>query len=443
MKKIINIIGSVKFAFIITVLILFLSFLGSIISEASVDNLKNNAFISLFFDPATNGFRNFASSTGLLKIYTTPLFIALLILFTLSLTVCSIRLLPFARKGFSDLSESSLSENQNVNLTKSDFITFFKKNRWKISYLKDSEIIKAEKHILGRYGVLVTHLGVFLVMLGAVIGYYFGFSDLLVLYENQKVNGLETKNKEFIPFGFDIKLNKFVVDYYEGTKTAKAFTSYLSVFDKGTEEKVELNVNHPLKKNGMVFYQASYGMSAHSDMDIVVSYASDNESKIVTLKYGKPYDTGKYILLVTNYMNNWSMSDNGSAVDLSYEMKNPAVYITVFNQNGDKLVGGWLLLYAYEPTYVSYIDMSFKFENLENLQYSGISVKYNPGIAVVYIGGILMCIGVLLIYFLNYTAVFFKADDGKIIYKVRSQRKYFIVNPANKFKKFINADTKI
>lgn len=443
MKKVISVLGSIKFAFVVTILILFLSFLGSIISEASVDNLKNNAFISLFFDPATNDFKNFASSIGLLKIYTTPLFIALLILFTLSLTVCSIKLLPFVRKGFSDVSESSLSESQSVNLTESDFISFFKKNRWKITHLKDSRIIKAEKHILGRYGVLVTHLGVFLVMLGAVIGYYFGFSEFLVLYENQKVSGVETKNKEFIPFGFDIKLNKFVVDYYEGTRTAKAFTSYLSVFDKGTEENVELNVNHPLKKNGMVFYQASYGMGSHSDMDIVVSYTSDNESKTVTLKYGKPFDTGKYILLVTNYMNNWSMSDNGSVVDLSYKMENPAVYITVFNQKGDKLVGGWLLLYAYEPTYVSYIDMSFKFENLENLQYSGISVKYNPGIAVVYIGGILMCIGVLLIYFLNYTAVFYKVEDGKIIYKVRSQRKYFIVNPANNFKKFINADNKI
>lgn len=439
MKKIISVLGSIKFAFVVTILILLLSLIGSIVSEASVDNLKHNAFISLFFDPGTNDFKNFASSTGLLKIYTTPVFIVLLILFTLSLTVCTIKLLPFAKKGFPNLSEKSLTESKAVKLTKSDIISFLKKNHWKVTNLEDGDIVKAEKHILGRFGVIVTHLGIFLVMLGSVIGYYFGFSELLVLYENQKAGGVETEDKKFIPFGFDIKLNKFVVDYYEGTRTARAFTSYLSIFEKGQKvEDYELNVNHPLKKDGMVFYQASYGMGSHSDMDIIVSYTGDNNTETAALKYGKPYDTGKYILMVTNYANNWSMDDNGSVVDLSYKMENPAVYITVFDQKGNKLVGGWLLLYAHEPTYVSYIDMSFKFENLGNLQYSGISVKYDPGIAVVYIGGILMCIGVLLIYFLNYTAVFFKVEDGKIIYKVRSQRKHFILNPANNFNKFIN-----
>ena len=51
LKKVINIIGSAKFAFIVILLILFLSMVGSIFSESSVEKLKHNAFISLIFNP--------------------------------------------------------------------------------------------------------------------------------------------------------------------------------------------------------------------------------------------------------------------------------------------------------------------------------------------------------------------------------------------------------
>ena len=105
MKKVINIIGSAKFAFIVILLILFLSMVGSIFSESSVEKLKHNAFISLIFNPNTNEFRNFATNLGLIDIYTTPLFIILLALFALSLVICTIRLIPYAKKGFSLLKE--------------------------------------------------------------------------------------------------------------------------------------------------------------------------------------------------------------------------------------------------------------------------------------------------------------------------------------------------
>ena len=67
-------------------------------------------------------------------------------------------------------------------------------------------------------------------------------------------------------------------------------------------------------------------------------------------------------------------------------------------------------------------------------------MKYNPGISIIYLGGVLMCFGVLFIYFLNYTSIVFIVSGGSIKYKVRVHRKLSVVNPADKFYKFIKGD---
>ena len=119
----------------------------------------------------------------------------------------------------------------------------------------------------------------------------------------------------------------------------------------------------------------------------------------------------------------------------------PAIELVVYNQFKQEVTRGFLLLKAAEPTYIDFIDMSFHFTDLKGVEYSSIAVKYNPGIAIIYLGGILMCFGVLFIYFLNYTSISFIAENGLLKYNVRAQRKLSLVNPADKFYKFIKENT--
>ena len=87
------------------------------------------------------------------------------------------------------------------------------------------------------------------------------------------------RNGEKVPLNFAVKLNDFNIEFYEGTKTAKAFTSNISIIENNNEVKnTDINVNHPLKYKDVVFYQASYGQSAHNDMLMNVFISKDNKS---------------------------------------------------------------------------------------------------------------------------------------------------------------------
>ncbi len=440
-KQAINTLGSIKFAFFLIICLIILSIIGSLISETSIDKIKNVFFISLFFDKTTDDFRDFAVSLGLLNIYTSPLFIILLSLFTINLLICTFKLFPFAKKGFPFVEETIL-KNEIVFKDDISIVTdFFYKEGWHVSRSPaNNNLIKAEHHKPGKYGVIITHFGIILIMIGAFFGHYFGFSGSMLIFENQQSNIVETQQGEKIPLNFAIKLNDFNIEFYEGSKTAKAFTSNISIIENNNEIKnVDINVNHPLTYKDVVFYQASYGQSPHNDMVMDIFINKDNNSQILSMQYGKFYDIDDYTISVIDFYSDIAYNNQTNEYyNKSYNLLNPALYLAVYNKDGKGLMGGWFLLNSDEPSYVEPLNMSFKFKELKNVVYSGFSVKYNPSISIVYLGGILLCFGVIFIYLLNYTAIIFTVSNGVLKYKVFTHRKFPLVNPANKFYKRFN-----
>ena len=170
-------------------------------------------------------------------------------------------------------------------------------------------------------------------------------------------------------------------------------------------------------------------------MDIYLTYTAGTYKKDEVLKYGKYYQAGSYVIAISKFTTMYN-EDN-----MTKKEAIPAIELVVYNQFKQEVTRGFLLLKAAEPTYIDFIDMSFHFTDLKGVEYSSIAVKYNPGIAIIYLGGILMCFGVLFIYFLNYTSISFIAENGMLKYNVRAQRKLSLVNPADKFYKFIKENT--
>ncbi len=440
-KPALNILGSIKFAFFLIICLIILSMIGSIISDVSIDKIKYNFIISLFFNPSTDEFKDFASTLGLLNVYTSPLFITLLFLFTINLLICTFKLFPFAKKGFSFVDENNLKNEIVFKDDISAVTDFFYKEGWRVSRsLENNNIVKAEHHKPGRYGVIITHFGIILIMAGAFIGHYMGFSGSMLVFENQVLNEVEKQNGEKIHLNFAVKLNDFNIEFYEGSKTAKAFTSNISIIENNNEVKnVDINVNHPLKYKDVVFYQASYGQSPHNDMLMNVFISKDNKSETVDLKYNKAYDFDDYKIVVRDFYTDIDYnSQSREYYNKSYNLANPALYLAVYDKEGKGLMGGWLPLYSKEPTYVEPLNISFQFKELKDVVYSGFSVKYNPGISIVYLGGIFLCFGVVFIYLLNYTAIIFTVSNGVLRYKVFTHRKFPLVNPADKFYKHLN-----
>ena len=74
-----------------------------------------------------------------------------------------------------------------------------------------------------------------------------------------------------ISLPFDMKLNKFEMGYYTGTKTPADYISHLSVTDEGETFDVVVSMNNIFKYRGFRFYQASYDTD-HKGTILSISY---------------------------------------------------------------------------------------------------------------------------------------------------------------------------
>ena len=84
--------------------------------------------------------------------------------------------------------------------------------------------------------------------------YWLGMNTALQLFSNETVYFVTYGNKR-LDIGFNMTLDRFEMEKYEGTQMAK---SYKSVVDIPNIGQKEISMNEPLKHNGYTFYQSSF-----------------------------------------------------------------------------------------------------------------------------------------------------------------------------------------
>jgi hypothetical protein len=87
--------------------------------------------------------------------------------------------------------------------------------------------------------------------------------------------------RQILPFA--LKLNRFNIERYEGTRDPASYASNVSIVDEGGEQApVTISMNEPLAHRGITFYQASY---EEADPRPTVSILSVNRDPGRWLKY--------------------------------------------------------------------------------------------------------------------------------------------------------------
>lgn len=149
--------------------------------------------------------------------------------------------------------QATLSINQPKETVAESLVRIFAEKGYKVLAKSDpGEVtVYATKGIMGRVGAHVAHLSATVIVLGGLLGSYYGFSEFGVCLEGQTYH---------IPRGnFDLHVDKFWIDYHENG-SVKSYNSTLTVIDQGTPTMTKtITVNDPLVYKGIWFYQSSYG----------------------------------------------------------------------------------------------------------------------------------------------------------------------------------------
>jgi cytochrome c biogenesis protein len=326
---------------------------------------------------------------GLDHVYRTWWFLALLILFGASLTTCTFqRQLP-ALRWFSrtwnfysqprQFQKFALSaEVPQASLAQ--LIPLLEKRRYKV--FQEGDKLYAHKGIVGRIGPIVVHASMLLILLGAIWGAMTGFfaQEMVPSGATFQVRNIFDAGPwavAQIPKDWSVKVNRFWIDYTPDG-TIDQFYSDLSVLDQAGQEvdRQTIHVNKPLRHKGVTFYQADWAVAA-------VRFHLNN-SPTLELPMAQ-LDTGG-----GRSWGTWIPTKPDLSEGISVVTKDLQGILLVYDMQG-RLIA---TVRQGMSTEVNGITLSID----EIVGSTGLQIKADPGIPLVYTGFGLLMLGVILSY---------------------------------------------
>ncbi|MCE5311634.1 MAG: cytochrome c biogenesis protein ResB [Nitrospiraceae bacterium] len=423
--------SSIKLAVVVFTLISVTSIIGTLIQQ-QVEPERNIQMLGKIFGASAPAVYKVFSTLGFMDMYRSWWFLSLLFIFAANLVICSIDRLPgiwkLAKEPVkpldADIFKSLIIRPQvQVKAKLSDARTSVITGLGKIGFkhvLTDetSGQIYAEKGRYSRLGVYVTHLSILFILLGGIEGKFFGFDGYLPLLEGTSASSIEARDGKQIPLGFSVRCDDFDVSFYDNSDTPKSFRSKLVVIDNNREVlKKDIEVNDPLRYKGVVFYQASYFFSQDHVKDakfiLKVYSKADNKSSQVDAGLEKLTEipgTG-LSLKIQDFSPAIGIDDKtGQLMTYANQMNNPAAFIEFFE--GNKSIHKQWVLKRFPDTWKTPFG-SVELVDIWGVQYTGLQVRKDPGVWLVYLGCLLMAAGLYAAFFMSHRRIWLRLHEEK------------------------------
>ncbi len=427
-----DLFASVKFAVVIFIAIALTSIVGTVI-EQNVEPEKNIKVLTRMFGAGSApAIYDVLYKLGFMNMYHSWWFVALLLLFAANLVICSLDRLPriwkLVREPIRPLSDDYLEKmsikrvltlkGKNTEI-KGKAAEAIRKIGFGPSEAATDNGVQffSEKGNFTRLGVYITHLSILIILAGAIVGIYFGFNGFLPLGEGETSSSAILEHEKRMPLGFDIRCDRFEVDFYGESDMPKSYKSWLTVLKDGREVlKKEITVNDPLKYEGITFYQSSFGFVPENIERGILTLglvSRDGGSQQIQARLGDQFTipgssvTGR----ITNFSPALTFDQSGRPATYDSNMVNPAIFVE-FTGLGQKPIAGWIFK-RFPQTWNLPDGSKVEFLNFWGVQYTGLQVRKDPGVGIVYLGCILMALGLYITFFMSHRRIWVNLTEEK------------------------------
>jgi cytochrome c biogenesis protein len=344
-------------------------------------------------------------TAGLDHVYRTWWFLALLVLFGTSLATCTFKRQLPALKWFTrsqklytrsqQFQKFSLSaEFGQANLTQA--LPLLTQRRYKI--FQEGDSVYARKGLAGRIGPIVVHVSMLLILAGGIVGALTGFIAQEMIpsgttFQVKNVTDAGPYAGAQVPQDWSVRVNRFWIDYSE-TGAISQFYSDMTVLDregKEVQNKV-IHVNEPLRYKGVTLYQASWAIAAVK--------VRMNRSPVFQLPMAELKTIGTGQIWGT-----WVPTKPDLSEGVSLVAKDLQGMVLIYDMQG-KLVTTIRTGMSAEVNGITlYVD--------ELIGSTGLQIKADPGIPLVYTGFGLLMLGVMMSY-VSHSQVWVLQKEGKL-----------------------------
>lgn len=274
----------------------------------------------------------------------------------------------------------------------------------------------AEKGRWTRLGVYIVHSSILILIVGAMIGSFFGFEGYVNIPEGESADHVQLRNTgQSQHLGFEIQCNKFSLSTYENG-APKEYRSSLTILENGEPVLTkDIIVNDPLRYKGISIFQSSYGELApqrtetpsFSTEDIQLAFLVNASGMIYkrTAEIGKPLDIpegmGKFVVMEFTESASFMGQNIGPAlIGILTPVEGEPAQVTLPIQfpNFDKMRKGNVVISVVHQHERQPLE-----EKPENKQYyTGLQVVKDPGVWVVYSGFMVMIVGIIITFFMSH-----------------------------------------
>ena len=387
-KDLLPLLADLKLAIALLLLLAVFSISGTVIEQGqSLEYYQSNYPER----PALFGFLTYKVLliAGFDHVYRTWWYLALLIFFGASLTACTFTRQILALRWFSRtwnfyrqprqfekfaLSAESALASGNLAVLE----PLLMQRRYKI--YRQGEALYAHKGLIGRIGPIVVHASMLLILLGGVLGAMTGFvaQEMVPSGNTFKIDNIVDAGPwagPQVPKDWSVKVNRFWIDYLPSGEIDQ-FYSDLSVLDNDGKEldRNTIHVNEPLRHKGVTLYQADWAIAA-----VKVKF---NNSPIIQLPMAK--------------LDNPSGRIWGTWLPLKPDLSDGVSLVA-------RDMKGLLLIYDMQGKLIATVrqGMSVEIKGVkvaiaEIIGSTGLQIKADPSIPLVYLGFGLLMVGVLM-----------------------------------------------
>lgn len=373
--------SSVKLGITLILAIAMGSILGTLVPQGDPSGIHNS--------PMSDTAKQILLAVGAHNVYYSWWFLSLLAIFFFNLAmstwyICMPRL-RVALKPPRPMAEATQERQHPDRLVlpavpQDQLVTVLRANRFRVFAFPNGQIV-ADKGRASKFSALVTHIGLFTILIGGLVSGMMGFKSQAPLFVGQEApineivrvahqhGALATGH-----YNWSVRLDKFWMEYYNPT-TVRQFYSNLTIQRPGhAPETHQIYVNKPLRIDGVTFYQAFWGVGG-------AKLSIGNQNRHVELENAERFKlegsisrrldigSGQYFLYLPDHRAPLQI------IDL-----NTFQPVAALTQGQSTTLAGEA---------ISYVEPAL---------YSGLQVKADPGIPIVYAGFFTVVVGVALAF---------------------------------------------
>jgi len=396
---------SVKFALVNFIVLAAVSIIGTVISQ--------NEGQTHYVEKWGENIAAIILQLGLNDMFNAWWYTSLLGLFGFNLLLCTIDRLPNAlrlcRQDSSQLpydrvrkmtfaGEFTVPGQTNIASRVEDFL---KQHKWlavKVVIHDNIRIISAHKGHWSRLGAYIVHVGILVVLIGAIWGKMFGFTTSVMIPEGPMIAG-QLENAP-VPLTFEMRCDWFAMEYYK-TGSPKQYRSAMVLIQDGKPVLQQtLEVNGPITFDGITLYQDTY-KPLENQYSLKIRRVGDHESmKVFQLKphEQKQWQEEGIVLGIAKTANPFLMGgdghDHGPRDDYRHQL--------AFAGSDGKAQFVWVN--ENQATPFEFLGNSYELF-LKQRYYTGLQIVKDPGVWIVYCGFLFMLFGLYVVFFQSHRKV--------------------------------------